>query len=206
MTRQKLHCSFSKPFPKSSTARPKFLKSNLVSDLFMDIKTLLDNLHDEISCSVCKCAFTDPKQLPCLHSFCLHCLNGIQRTSGGHGKITCPECKRQFQFVTGKTRNIDIAISRFAANSPGAGVLLYISEHKSVCYSFVTRMSVHKYSNNFSSPCFSLPSQLFRTNSSFLLSPNFLDHAPRAHTFNSRKYRMFIIIPSNHQNMSRNTI
>ena len=57
----------------------------------MDIKSLLDNLHDEVSCSVCMCAFTDPKQLPCLHSFCLHCLNGIQRTSGIHGKITCPE-------------------------------------------------------------------------------------------------------------------
>ncbi|CAH3038536.1 unnamed protein product [Porites lobata] len=65
----------------------------------MDIKTLLDNLHDEVSCSVCMCTFTDPKQLPCLHSFCLHCLKGIQRTSGIHGKITCPECRRQFQIL-----------------------------------------------------------------------------------------------------------
>ena len=64
----------------------------------MDIKTLLDNLHDEVSCSVCMCTFTDPKQLPCLHSFCLHCLNGIQRSSGVHSKITCPECRRQFQI------------------------------------------------------------------------------------------------------------
>ena len=64
----------------------------------MDLKTLLDNLHDEVSCSVCMCTYTDPKQLPCLHSFCLHCLNGIQRTSGVHGKITCPECRRQFQI------------------------------------------------------------------------------------------------------------
>ena len=64
----------------------------------MDIKTLLDNLHDEVSCSVCMCTFTDPKQLPCLHSFCLHCLNGIQLTSGVGGKITCPECRRQFQI------------------------------------------------------------------------------------------------------------
>ena len=37
----------------------------------MDLKTLLDNLHDEVSCSVCMCTYTDPKQLPCLHSFCL---------------------------------------------------------------------------------------------------------------------------------------
>ena len=64
----------------------------------MDLKTLLDNLHDEVSCSVCMCTYTDPKQLPCLHSFCLQCLNGIQRTSGVHGKITCPECRRQFQI------------------------------------------------------------------------------------------------------------
>ena len=64
----------------------------------MDIKTLLDNLHDEVSCSVCMCPFTDPKQLPCLHSFCLNCLNGIQRTSGVRGKITCPDCRRQFQI------------------------------------------------------------------------------------------------------------
>ena len=82
--------------PKSrSLDYPKF---TLFSDLGMDIKTLLDNLHDEVSCSVCMCTFTDPKQLPCLHSFCLHCLNGIQRTSGVHGKITCPECRRQFQI------------------------------------------------------------------------------------------------------------
>ena len=64
----------------------------------MDIQTLLHNRHDKVSCSVCMCTFTDPKQLPCLHSFCLHCLNGIQRTSGLHGKITCPECRRQFQI------------------------------------------------------------------------------------------------------------
>ena len=39
--------------------------------------------------------FTDPKQLPCLHSFCLHCLNGILRTSGRHGVITCPLCGKE---------------------------------------------------------------------------------------------------------------
>ena len=64
----------------------------------MNLKTLLDNLHNEVSCSVCMCAGTDPKQLPCLHSFSLHCLNGIQRTSGVHGKITFPECRKQFQI------------------------------------------------------------------------------------------------------------
>ena len=63
--------------------------------LIMDIKTLLDNLHEQVSCSVCKTTFTDPKQLPCLHSFCLHCLNEILQTSGRHDVITCPECRRE---------------------------------------------------------------------------------------------------------------
>ena len=61
----------------------------------MDIKTLLNNLHEEVSCSVCMTTFTDPKQLPCLHSFCLHRLEGILRTSGRHDIITCPECRRE---------------------------------------------------------------------------------------------------------------
>lgn len=64
----------------------------------MDVKTLLQNLHEELCCPVCKNTFTNPKQLPCLHSFCLHCLNELQRTSGTHGKIICPECRRDFRI------------------------------------------------------------------------------------------------------------
>ena len=64
----------------------------------MDIKTLLDNLHDEVSCSVCMCPFTEPKQLPCLHSFCLKCLNGIHRTSPSQDVISCPECRKEIRI------------------------------------------------------------------------------------------------------------
>ena len=59
----------------------------------MDIKTLLDNLREEVSCSVCSDIFTDPKQLPCLHSFCLHCLKQWHRTSHGRDTIRCPKCQ-----------------------------------------------------------------------------------------------------------------
>ena len=63
----------------------------------MDLQTLLQNLHEEVSCSVCMSPFTNPKILPCFHTFCLHCLNELQRTSGKHGEITCPECRKKFQ-------------------------------------------------------------------------------------------------------------
>ena len=59
----------------------------------MDIKTLLHNLREEVSCPVCSDIFTDPKHLPCLHSFCLHCLKKWHRTSHGRDTIRCPKCQ-----------------------------------------------------------------------------------------------------------------
>ena len=70
---------------------------NSFANSAMDLQTLLHNLHEEVSCSVCMSPFTDPKILPCFHTFCLHCLTELQRTSGKHGEITCPECRKKFQ-------------------------------------------------------------------------------------------------------------
>ena len=80
----------------------------------MDIKTLLTNLHEELACSVCMVTFTEPKQLPCLHSFCLHCLEGIQRTSRRHDVLTCPECRRESQVPGG---NLEDLPTNFRINS-----------------------------------------------------------------------------------------
>ena len=66
---------------------------SLVSEHDMDIKTLLHNLREEVSCSVCSDIFTDPKHLPCLHSFCLNCLKQWHRTSHGRDTIRCPKCQ-----------------------------------------------------------------------------------------------------------------
>ena len=59
----------------------------------MDIKTLLHNLREEVSCPVCTNIYTDPKHLSCLHSFCLQCLEQWHRTSHGGDTIRCPKCQ-----------------------------------------------------------------------------------------------------------------
>ena len=37
----------------------------------------------ELTCSICLVVFTDPRTLPCIHSFCFGCLNGQLRKSAG---------------------------------------------------------------------------------------------------------------------------
>ena len=59
----------------------------------MDIKTLLHNLREEVSCPVCTNIYTDPKHLPCLHTFCLQCLKQWHRTGHGRDTIRCPKCQ-----------------------------------------------------------------------------------------------------------------
>ena len=59
----------------------------------MDIRTLFYNLREEVSCPVCSDLFKDPRQLPCLHSFCLHCLKHWHQTSGGQNTFRCPKCQ-----------------------------------------------------------------------------------------------------------------
>ena len=55
----------------------------------------MHNLKEEVSCSVCMQLYTNPKQLPCLHVFCLQCLNNLAKTSARYGKIKCPLCQRE---------------------------------------------------------------------------------------------------------------
>ncbi|XP_048578208.1 tripartite motif-containing protein 45 [Nematostella vectensis] len=55
-------------------------------------------LEDEVTCSICIEHFNDPRVLPCLHSFCRHCLEELAVHSEGRGKLVCPLCKAEFQI------------------------------------------------------------------------------------------------------------
>ncbi|XP_022790697.1 E3 ubiquitin-protein ligase TRIM71-like isoform X1 [Stylophora pistillata] len=59
----------------------------------------LQNLRKEVSCSICEALYTEPKMLPCLHSFCLDCLENVIRSSGRHDTFTCPDpmCKTEIR-------------------------------------------------------------------------------------------------------------
>ena len=49
-------------------------------------------LEEEVNCPLCMDIFTDPKKLPCDHSFCLKCLQKLVLRSLD-GNLTCPVCR-----------------------------------------------------------------------------------------------------------------
>src|SRR6218665_2499125 len=55
------------------------------------------------TCSMCTKVFTDPKTLPCIHTFCMKCLseNGLKTNKGPGDEMPCPICRRMFQIPTG---------------------------------------------------------------------------------------------------------
>ena len=67
----------------------------------------MDVKHLEDECPLCIKTVKNPKTLPCLHSFCLECLDklaGLARRQL-QTKIKCPVCETSFQIPEGGTFN-----------------------------------------------------------------------------------------------------
>ena len=83
-----------------STAR-----SSQLIQLDMDVQQLFTSLKKEAECPLCLETVKDPKTLPCLHSFCLLCID----KHAGYAKrklettIKCPVCQACFQIPEGDT-------------------------------------------------------------------------------------------------------
>ena len=68
-------------------------------------------LDDMTECSICTEVFTDPRVLPCQHTFCLKCLlnYGRGRQPGDH--LPCPVCREEFTIpadgISGMKKNFE---------------------------------------------------------------------------------------------------
>ena len=79
------------------------------------MESLLKNLKEYVTCSICSETYTKPKTIACLHTFCCECLERHALTSQKQGFYRCPECRAQIGIPDGKC--FDNLPSSFLHNS-----------------------------------------------------------------------------------------
>ena len=58
--------------------------------------SISQHIDDILECPVCCENFTDPRSLPCIHTYCLKCIKGFCSTTKPGGKVACPLCRKTF--------------------------------------------------------------------------------------------------------------
>ena len=53
-----------------------------------------------LECPICQEQFTEPRVLPCQHTFCLHCLGKIREHQSTTESIPCPVCRATYHLST----------------------------------------------------------------------------------------------------------
>ena len=67
-----------------------------------------------LECPICQEQFTEPRVLPCQHTFCLHCLGKIREHQSTTESIPCPVCRATYHLSTAGID--DLPKNIFAAN------------------------------------------------------------------------------------------
>jgi len=63
----------------------------------MDRKLAVEKEVDDMTeCPICTEVFTDPRGLPCLHTFCLECLENYGKDRQPGDNMPCPLCRKEF--------------------------------------------------------------------------------------------------------------
>lgn len=103
---------------------------------------------DLVTCPICYEQFSDPKCLPCLHTFCLHCLKSYIITQyGGEGKkakqFLCPVCRQEVTVT-----DANLTSEKIADTFPGNSLIKELIERS-------VETSAPREDENLCGPCFS---------------------------------------------------
>ena len=66
----------------------------------------VDGISDITECPICMEVASDPKLLPCIHTFCLKCLNQLWADKRPGDKVPCPMCRAEFIIPFGGFTNL----------------------------------------------------------------------------------------------------
>ena len=77
------------PQPRLSVATEAFLEGPIAADQYPSVE---ETISLTTTCKQCNEIFTDPRLLPCLHSFCKECISGLIKTIESNKMICCHMC------------------------------------------------------------------------------------------------------------------
>ena len=66
---------------------------NMAADGSRDMRTQLNIMTE---CPICADAYSDPRSLPCVHTYCLKCIKGFSRDKLPGDDVACPICRTKF--------------------------------------------------------------------------------------------------------------
>jgi len=73
-------------------------KSTALTRLTKAMATAGSIVTDLTTCPICMELFDNPKSLPCLHAFCLKCLQGHFKDKCPGEEVSCPMCRKEFKI------------------------------------------------------------------------------------------------------------
>jgi len=71
-------------------------------------------LDDITECPICTEVYTDPRVLPCVHTYCLKCIEAWSKDKQPGDKLACPLCRKEFTLSSNGVK--DLPKNFFVAN------------------------------------------------------------------------------------------
>ena len=62
---------------------------------------MMKKINEITECSICTEVFSDPRVLPCIHTFCLQCLQKWSKHKRSGDQTSCPLCRKDFKMPAG---------------------------------------------------------------------------------------------------------
>ena len=75
-------------------------------------------MASELKCSMCQREYSEPRLLPCLHSFCCRCLEE-EVSHRSENRIRCPKCQKDFDLKVCISRKFLYAVTAITAHGFG---------------------------------------------------------------------------------------
>lgn len=71
-----------------------------------EIMATLKQLDELTECPICMEVYTDPRLLPCMHTYCLKCIETWSEDKQLGDKLSCPLCRKEFTLPSNGVRDL----------------------------------------------------------------------------------------------------